>query len=145
MVVCVKYDHSNRIWIRRTGNRPSPAVAQGRHFFLPALMISPAHVRARQGPGCRLETVFLVGLLIKNLVAHFFFIAGLAGHTLVFAKWHTVLFAYLQNHCPFAMASRLQCETSSKSWKNTRIYLQYSLFYRIVWRRQTCQMTALSV
>ena len=45
---------------------------------------------------------------------------------------YCTLFAYLKNHCLFAMASRLQCETSSKSWKNTRIYLQYSLFYRIV-------------
>ena len=33
MVVRVEYDRSNRVCIRRTGNRPSYAVAQGGQFF----------------------------------------------------------------------------------------------------------------
>jgi len=110
------------VCIRRTGNRPSPAVAQGGGQFFqrgqaPAGaggISSTCRLRDRQGLGFRLET--FSGRPINYKFGGTFFLHSrpYCGFRLI---TYCTLFAYLKNHCLFAMASRLQCETSSRSWK----------------------------
>ena len=102
-----------RILITRTGNRPSPAVTQGgfskgdRHP--PALVVSPAHV------GYVIAKVLVVAwrrfscrpINYKFGCTFFLHSRPYCGFRLI---TYCTLFAYLKNHCLFAMASRLQCE-----------------------------------
>jgi len=61
MAVRVEYDRSNRVYlyIQRTGNRPSHAVAQGANFSIGAGPSAPPSAGAGAGTGIKLLCTLL--------------------------------------------------------------------------------------